>query len=201
MLQAGCTSKKDRVTLYYKQVSSGTTTRATAAAAMAADWRAEKILLDDAMNLAFEHIEKDADAASLEFAGAVLDFAAQVQREIPQGDEFLLMYFRFGGLAGQSATVAYNNGDFATGRSLVLSGPGKWQSDAYWDRHPNHDALVGRLMFLTGEESQALRWLRRHDVMDDELRRAHDEITEAQRARGGNPSAPVTPPANGDGSK
>lgn len=178
-------SKKDRAALYYKQA---TTSRSAAATAMAADWKAEKILLDDCMNLAFERIEKDGDAASLEFAGAVLDFAAQVQRDLPQGDQYLMMYFRFGGLAGQAATIAYNNGDYAAGRSLVLAGPAKWQSDAYWDRHPNHDALVARLMFLTGEESQALRWLRRHDAMDDELRRAENEIIAAQRAKTPTPS-------------
>lgn len=188
----GCTSKKQRAVEYYKVAPTG---RATAASAMAADWRAGKLLLDDCMDLAFDRLEAPGDAASLAFAGAVLDFAAQVQRELPQGDEYLLLYQRLGGLAGHAATVAYNLGDYPTGRSLVLAGPAKWQSDVYWFGHPNHDALVGRLMYLTGEEAQAFRWLRRHDDMDPELQRALGEITAHRAARPAPaPADPAPPP-------
>lgn len=176
----GCMSKTARAQLFYKQA---VTNRTLAANAMATAWRSQEIKLDDCMDLAFARLEADKDAASLAFAGAVLDFAAQIEKDLPKGDEFLLLWFRIGGLAGQSATLAYNLNDPATAESLMLAGPGRWRSDAYWERHPNHDALVARVKFLRGHEQEALQWLRRHDVMDEELLRAQGEIVEAIRAR------------------
>lgn len=194
LIPSGCTSKKGRATSYAAQTAMW---RAALANAMAADWRAGNLLLDDCLDLAFAKLDTPADPSALIFAGAVLDFAAQVQAQLPKGDEYLLLYFRIGGLAGHAATVAYNAADYPTARSLVLAGPSRWQSDAYWDRHPNHDALVARLMFLSGEESESIRWLRRHDAMHDELQRAYDEIAAAMRARSSPPSDSGQPSPSG----
>jgi len=174
----GCMSKKDRAQLFYPQAG---TSRTATASAMAAAWRKQQILLDDCLNMAFDHLEKDGDAASIAFAGAVLDFAAEIERELPQQPEYFILWMRIGGLAGQSAAVAYNAGDFTSARSLVLAGPKKWQTDKYWEDHPNHDALVARAMFLTGQQAEAIRWLRRHDDLSGPLKEAQDEIMQAGR--------------------
>ncbi len=175
---AGCMSKLDRAKLFYRQA---TTSRSATATAMAAAWRKEEIKLDDCLNLAFDHLDKEGDAAAIAFAGAVLDFAGEIERELPQQGEFMLLWFRIGGLAGDASTKAYNAGDFVTARSIVLAGPKKWQTDAYWERHPNHDALAARLMFLTGQQPESLKWLRRHDDMTGPLKDAYDEILQASR--------------------
>ncbi|MBC7771197.1 MAG: hypothetical protein H7210_01750, partial [Pyrinomonadaceae bacterium] len=119
--------------------------------------------------------------ASVAFAGAVLDFAAEIERELPQQAEYFILWMRIGGLAGQSATTAYNLGDFPAARSLVLAGPKKWQTDKYWEDHPNHDALVGRAMYLTGQQREALSWLRRHDDVSGPVKDAYDEVLQAGR--------------------
>ncbi|MBC7771992.1 MAG: hypothetical protein H7210_05820, partial [Pyrinomonadaceae bacterium] len=125
----GCMSKKDRAQLFYPQAA---TNRAATATAMAAAWRNQEIKLDDCLDMAFDHLENDSDAASIAFAGAVLDFAAEIERELPQQPEYFILWMRIGGLAGHSATTAYNLGDFPAARSLVLAGPRKWQTDKYW---------------------------------------------------------------------
>jgi hypothetical protein len=95
------------------------------------------------------------------------------------------MWFRIGGLAGAAAEKAYLGEQFAEARSLVLAGPRRWQSDAYWLRHPGHDALASYIMFSVGEGGEALKRLRERPQMTEELQKACDDITAAMRGQGG----------------
>src|SRR5688572_24661716 len=153
----GCESKARRAASYYTMAQSG---RAGAAGQMAADWRAQKIKLDDCLDLAFQHLDNEGDPASLIFAGTVLDFAQLIEKDLPKGGEFELLWMRIGGLACAAGEKAYNAGDFKTARSVVLAGPARWQTEAYWQMHPGHDAVAAYVLALTGDAPEAVRRLR-----------------------------------------
>lgn len=178
LLSPGCESKARRAAAYYTQSQAG---RGAAAAAMAADWRARRIKLDDCLNLAFEHVESAGDAKATNFAGAVLDFAQLIEKELPQSSDMELFWTRLGGLAAASAEQAYLRQDIKEARSLVLAGPQRWQNEAYWRLHPNHDALAAYILFSSGEGAEALRRLRSRPDLDDVQQKAYDDIQSGMR--------------------
>ncbi len=63
-------------------------------------------------------------------------------------------------------------------RSLVLAGPQRWQSEAYWMLHPGHDALAAYVLFFSGEGGEAMRRLRSRPHLDTLQQTAMDEIQE-----------------------
>ncbi len=174
----GCESKARLAASYYTQAQAG---RAAAAAGMAADWRAQKLKLDDCLNLAFQHVDNEGDKASQIFAGAVLDFAQLIEKELPQSGEMELFWMRLGGLASAAGEKAYNAQDIPMARSLVLAGPQRWQSEAYWMLHPGHDALAAYVLFFSGEGGEAMRRLRSRPHLDTLQQTAMDEIQEGMR--------------------
>src|SRR6185369_2503189 len=175
----GCDAKPKKLARYYGVAASN---RAGAASMMAADWNEQKILLDDCLNYAFDKLDNVGDANSTLFAGAVLDLTQQIEGQLPKQGEYELFWTRIGGLAGESASKAYELGDFQTARTLVLGGPKRWQNDAFWMRHPVHEALVARIMYMNGEQAQALSWLRsRGDLDEPERKAAYDEIMAARK--------------------
>ena len=176
---SGCESKTRRVTAYYSQAQVG---RGAAAAAMAADWRAKRIKLADCLDLAFAHIDSAGDAAAGNFAGAVLDFAQLIEQELPQSPDMELFWSRLGGLAAASAEQAYMRQDIPQARSLVLAGPQRWQNEAYWRLHPNHDALAAYVLYSSGEGAEALRRLRSRADLDEVQQKAYDDIQAGMRA-------------------
>ncbi len=175
---AGCESKARRAASFYTMAQSG---RAGAAGQMAAEWRAGKIKLDDCLDLAFQHLDNEGDAASLVFAGTVLDFAQLIEKDLPKGGEFEFMWMRIGGLACAAGEKAYNAGDIPTARSVVLAGPSRWQTESYWLLHPGHDAIAAYVLALTGDAPEAVRRLRSRPTLDPVQEQALSEIQAAMR--------------------
>jgi hypothetical protein len=173
-----CESKGRRASGYYTQAQAG---RGAAAASMAADWRAKKLSLDDCIDLAFAHLDAEGDNASLVFAGTVLDFAQLIEKELPKAGEMELFWTRVGGLAAASGEKAYRAQDVKMARSLVLAGPTRWQTEAYWMRHPNHDALASYVLFYSGEGAEAVRRLRTRTDLEESQRQALEDIQRMMR--------------------
>jgi hypothetical protein len=159
---------------YYATASAG---RAAAATAMAADWRAKRLKLDECITLAFDQLDNAGDAESTAFAGAVLDMAAIIEKELPQSGEYEMFWIRVGSLAGLAAEKAAARRDFKEARSLVLAGPKRWQTEAFWRRHTQHDALASMLLFYAGEKGEALNRLRQRGDLDDLQQQAYDTIS------------------------
>lgn len=174
----GCESKARRAAAFYSIAQTG---RAGAAGQMAAEWRAEKIKLDDCIDLAFHHIDTKGDAASLIFAGAVLDFAQLIEKDLPKGGEWELLWGRIGGLAGASGQKAFDAGDIPLARSLVLAGPTRWQTESYWLMHPGYDAITSYVLYQSGEGAEALRRLRSRPVLEPVQEKAIADIEAAMR--------------------
>jgi hypothetical protein len=178
----GCSPPSRGPAAYYAQAQ--TAGRAAAAAGMAADWRAKKLQLSDCLDLAFNHVDNGGDNASLTFAGAVLDFAELIEKELPQSGEMEFLWVRIGGLAGAAGEKSYNAGDIKMARTLVLAGPRRWQTDAYWMRHPNHDAIAAYVLFHSGEGAEAIRRLRSRPDLNDAQQLALEEIQAGMRGGG-----------------
>lgn len=180
-LPAGCGQKKVSAQSYYSAASSG---RSAAAASMAADWRAKRLKLDECINLAFERLDGPGDAESVAFAGAVLDMAAIVEKELPQSGEFEMFWVRLGSLAGLAAEKAYMRGDVKEARTVVLAGPQRWQTEAFWRRHTGHDALAAIILYQCGEGVEAMRRLRSRPDLDQETQDAYDLINRGLPPKG-----------------
>lgn len=178
IMVAGCESKARRAAGYYSQAQAN---RAATAAAMAADWRAQRIKLDDCIDLAFQRVDSAGDVAAMTFAGTVLDFALLIEGELPHGAEMELFWTRLGGLAAAAGEKAYTAGNIPLARSLVLAGPARWQNEAYWRRHPNHDVIAAYVLFLSGEGKEAARRLRSRADLDNFQQQALDEIQAGMR--------------------
>jgi len=161
---AGCDDPRARLVGHAETAALGGG-RAAAAAGLEADFRAGRVTLDLALDHAFFTIEDgSADPA---YVGAVLDCATRVEDAIPASPELsTLLLRRIGRLAFQGAEAAYLAGDVAGARSLVLAGPGRWQTESYWMRYPDHDALAAVLLAATGDRGEALRRLGSRPVLN-----------------------------------
>lgn len=134
------------------------TNRAGAAAALLAAWNAKELTFEDALNRAHDLLEKGEDASA--FAGAVLDFGVAIQSRFNTSGEMEIFWFRVGRLAFRGALAAFQAGRVEEARSIVLAGPKRWQTEAYWLRYRDHDALTSIILDASGETSEALNRLR-----------------------------------------
>jgi hypothetical protein len=181
LMVPGC-GKRVSAESYYAVAASG---RSSAAAAMAADWRAQRLKLDDCITLASDRLTQKGDAASTAFAGAVLDMAGIIERELPQSGDYELFWIRIGSLAGLAAEKAALRHDYQEARSLVLAGPKRWQTEAFWRRHTQHDALASMMLFDSGEKAEALNRLRQRGDLDELQQAAYDTISRSAAPKPG----------------
>ncbi len=150
--------------------------RATAASGLTADFRAGHITIGLALDHA-EHLLAEGKPGAVPYAGAVLDFIAQNAAALPthpEHAEFLLI--RIGRLAFTAAQAASLGGDPALARSVVLSGPARWQKESYWLMYTDHDALASMLLAVTGDRAEALRRLDQRSVLLGEADEAYSQI-------------------------
>jgi len=181
----GCKSEKSRLEAVYAAAGSATGGRAGAANELRKQWGAKKVTMVEAVAMAHTKLDLPGDAASIAFAGAVLDVIEIVLPEIePQTNE--LFWIQTGTLAGKAAAVAFNGNDIPLARSLVLAGSDRWQNDAYWLRHPDHDAVASLILHRSGESKEAIGRLRSRPELSEETQAALDVIEkEWRRSRGG----------------
>lgn len=137
---------------------------------------AHEITAMAALNLAHDQIEKTGDAASVIFAGSVLAFLDQVEPDIDREKVNEFFWMRIGTLAANAAAKARAANDSPLARSLVLAGPDRWQTDAYWQQNPAHDALASMLMYENGEGAEAAARLKDRPQLLDEPAAALAEI-------------------------
>lgn len=159
----GCDDPRVRL-VEHQRVAQGSGGRAVAADGLVRDFREGRITLDLALDHAFLTIERGEDSSA--YVGAVLDLAERVADVIPaQAETSTILLRRIGRLAFQGAEAAYLDGRVAEARALVLAGPERWQSEPYWLRYPDHDALAAGLLAATGDRQEALRRLRSRPIL------------------------------------
>ncbi len=156
-------------------VTQASTSRSTAAANIAALIKQGKLTTDEMLTLAFDKLERGEDATA--FAGAVLDSFVMLEGWLPDAQEFEIFYRRVGRLALVAAMRAAEKDRFDEARELVFAGPKRWQSEAYWLRYPDHDALASMLMARTGEKQGAIERLRSRPVLEGDAAEAMKALT------------------------
>jgi hypothetical protein len=140
---------------------------------LVADWKAGKVTLDEAINLAFEQLDSvksgkpplgktivPTSIAATEFAGAVLDATRLLDGQLPTGPEAEMFWMRVGGLSFAAAEEARAAGRLNEALDLVFAGHKRWQSDTYWYMHPTHDGLASLLLAESGRRAEAVARLR-----------------------------------------
>ncbi len=139
-------------------VALAATNRAGATTALFAAWNAKQLTFEDALTRAHDMLEKGEDASA--FAGAVLDFAVLIQDKFNPSGEMEIFWFRLGRLAFRGSLTAFQAGRVEEARSIVLAGPARWQSEGYWLRYRDHDALASIILDASGETSEGISRLR-----------------------------------------
>lgn len=168
LVMAGCASEADRLETLAKAASQN---RTTAATAMRKAFYAKEITAQGALGLAHERVEKVGDVAAVDLAGAVLDMLDQISPDVEKAGVNEFYWVRVGTLAGNAGAAAMKLGDMPRARSVVLAGPGRWQNEAYWRQHPDHDILASAIMFESGEGAAAVQRLRdRAELTEDQAR-------------------------------
>jgi hypothetical protein len=180
-----CKSEASRLEEMYTAAGSGTGGRAAAGNSLRKEWAAGKVTMVEALNMAHTKLDSPGDAASIAFAGAVLDTVEIAQPDL-ESKTNELFWIQIGTLAGKAAAVAFTAGDIPLARSLVLSGSDRWQTDAYWREHESHDALAAIVLHKSGESKVALDRLRSRPELGEETQAAFDQIErEWRKSRGG----------------
>lgn len=173
-LPAGCVRAPDPVDAFVAQA--GTTGRAAAATSMLTAYNAQELTFSDALDKAHALLEAG-DPRATAFAGAVLDFGAAIEADMPMGGEYEIFWFRVGRLACRSAMVASEAGRVPEALTLVLAGPRRWQVEAYWLRYPDHDGLASMLLHANGRTSEALTRLLERGDLREEAQEAYEIIS------------------------
>lgn len=157
------------------------TNPAAAQAEIVKQWNAQTIKLDTCINLGHERLERGQPGGPA-FALAMLGAAKDLESAADKAGVTEFYWFRLGTLAGAGAAVAFNQGDLASARALVLAGPRRWQGENYWRMHPDHDAMASWIMHKSGESTEALARLRERAEPDDQVVKMIERIQAERRA-------------------
>jgi len=107
------------------------------------------------------------------FAAAVLD-AGKILEQQPDGDirlggtnaEQEIAWWSVGRLAMDAAANLHDAGKIKDAFNTVTTGPKRWQNEGYWQRFPDHDALVAILMAKDGDTPGAIKRLKSRVILD-----------------------------------
>lgn len=158
------------------------TNPAGAQAEIVRQWTADDLTMQGALGLAHDRLDQRNDAASVAYATAVLGAIAQLEGPITKKNVNEFFWMRTGTLAGKAAAVSMSLANTAAANAVVLAGPTRWQTDAYWQQNPGHDALASYILHASGRTAEALSRLRSRPEMAPEVQKAYDEISAAARA-------------------
>lgn len=182
---SGCESEQSRLEAMAKSAS---TSRSQAAIDLRKAFYAKEITAQGALGLAHDRVEKPGDMASVDFAGAVLDMLDQISPDVEKAGVNEFYWTRVGTLAGNAAAAAKKLGDNAKARGVVLAGPKRWQNEAYWRQHPDHDVLASAIMFEAGEGKEAVQRLReRAELTEDQTKVVEKMEKDLRRGLGTKP--------------
>lgn len=140
--------------------------RAAIAGALINDFHAGKLTFADALDAAHERLDHDPSSEATLFAASVLDLGSAVASQLQTGPEMEIMFWwRVGRLAFRAAEADAVAGRWKEARAVVLAGPERWQTEAYWRTYPDHDALAAIILAQNGERAEAIRRLKSRPML------------------------------------
>ncbi len=181
---AGCgPSEEERLAAIF---TTAATNPALAQGEIVKQWTGRQVTLDKALDLGHARLEKG-DPGGPAYALALLNAIGELEGPITRANVNEFFWVRTGTLAGSAGAGAYRMGDVVGARQVVLAGPERWKTEAYWRRHPDHDALASWIMHKSGESGAAVARLRERAEPDEQVtatvQRIQAEQVEAEAAR------------------
>jgi hypothetical protein len=158
--------------------------RATAASTLLAEFLPKgEMLPGDAIDHAAACLDQVKAAGNTQmsveataYAGAVLDAVQSAQGSLRQGPDYEIFWMKVGRLAFAAAEEAFQAGREPEAATLMLAGGSRWQNEPYWQRYPNHDALVAIILARAGRRDDALNRLRSRINLEGEAARIYEEL-------------------------
>jgi len=173
---AACSRTPPSTELLSAYAAQATTNRSLAAIGMARAFKAGQITADETLSRALDALDRGEDVTA--FCGAVLDMLQMVESSLPTSPEMELFWFRIGRLACNSGAMALQKGRAEEAATLMLAGPKRWQSEAYFRRYPDHDALIALTLTAQGRRQEAIAWLRARPELDGIALETLNKLTE-----------------------
>lgn len=118
-----------------------------------------RVSVDEILTVAHELLDQG-DSRGHAFGAAVLEVIESRQSRLNRGGEFEIFWRRVGRLAFKSAAAAFEGERFEEAARLVFAGTTRWQTDMYWLKYPDHDALASYCLARTGRWAEGVHRLR-----------------------------------------
>jgi hypothetical protein len=135
------------------------------------DWASGRLVMSDSIDLA--HTLLDAgDPRGAGFGAAVLQTIEDRRDQINDGAEFEIFWRQVGRLACKTALADFQADRFDDAARWVFGGTARWQSEAYWMRYPDHDALASYCLTRTGRRTEAIQRLEDRPALDGDAAEA-----------------------------
>ena len=117
------------------------------------------VSVDEIVTVAHDLLDQG-DSRGHAFGAAVLGVIESRQSRLNRGGEFEIFWRRVGRLAFKSAAAAFEGERFEEAARLVFAGTTRWQTDMYWLKYPDHDALASYCLARTGRWAEGVHRLR-----------------------------------------
>jgi hypothetical protein len=179
---AGCDRPEARLRPIFAAAGNPAQGRGAAAQDLAQQIIAGRLTIADAIDDAVARIDAAAAAGRPStnetiYAGAVLDAAAIAEDSLPQGGEFEFLWIKLGRLAFIAAEEAHAHDRVAEAMTIVLAGPQRWQTEPYWLRYSDHDALAAVVLAKSGRAPEAVLRLQSRTVLDGPALEVYQMLT------------------------
>jgi hypothetical protein len=130
-----------------------------AAAQLNADWADGRVTMDESLTLAHSLLDAQ-DPRGAGFGAAVLQTIEDRRSTINDAGEFEIFWRRVGRLAFKVAVAEFEGGRYAEAARWVFAGTTRWQTEMYWLKYPDHDAVASYCLARTGRHAEAVGRLR-----------------------------------------
>lgn len=136
-----------------------------AAAQLNQDWASGRLTMDDSLTLAHDLLDAG-DARGAAFGAAVLQTIEDRRGSINDRAEFEIFWRRVGRLAFKTALAEFEAGRFDQAARWAFAGTTRWQTDMYWMKYPDHDAVASYSLARTGRWAEGVARLRDRPALD-----------------------------------
>lgn len=142
-----------------------------ASAQLNTDWGSGRLTMDDSLTLAHDLLDAG-DPRGAGLGAAVLQTIETRRAAISDAAEFEIFWRRVGRLACKTALADFQAGRFDEAARWVFAGTTRWQTELYWLKYPDHDALASYCLAQTGQRTQGIQRLRDRPMLDGDAAEA-----------------------------
>lgn len=140
------------------------------------DWSSGRLAMDDSITLAHDLLDRH-DPRGRAFGAAVLQTIEDRVAQINDAAEFEIFWRRVGRLAFKTAVAGFEVQEFADAARWVFAGTTRWQTDQYWLKYPDHDAVASYCLARTGNNAAAIQRLQDRPALEGDAAEALRVLT------------------------